>query len=166
MKRRWMFPLLLLFWGCLLFRADKVAAQSEDRIAPFSITLASGQYFNATQLPKGKPVLLIYFDPECDHCHTLMNAFFKRPADFSTAEVLMVTFKPLPEVQAFAQAYQTHKFSNIKVGTEGTTYFLRNAYRIQNLPFVVLYNKTGKLIAGHQKEIPLNALYEKLKKEK
>jgi thioredoxin-related protein len=155
---------ILLQLALIFLLSVPSAAQTTSQLPPFSMTLSNGQYFNAAQLPKGKPVLLMYFDPECDHCHTLMNAFFKRPADFRSAEVLIVTFKPLNEVQAFVKAYQTHRYPNIKVGTEGTTYYLRNYYRMQNTPFVALYNRGGSLIAGYQKEVPLDALHKQLKK--
>lgn len=156
-------PILLLL-ATVFLSPVKPAAQTAGQIPPFSMTLANGLYFSSAQVPKGKPVLLIYFDPECDHCHTLMNGFFKRPADFGSAEVLMITYKPINEIQAFAKAYQTYKYPNIKVGTEGTTYYLRNYYRMQNTPFVALYNKEGKMVTVYQKEVPLDALYKQLKK--
>jgi cytochrome oxidase Cu insertion factor (SCO1/SenC/PrrC family) len=131
-------------------------AQTGGDIPPFSMTLSNGQFFKAADLPKGKPVLLIYFAPDCDHCHTLMNEFFKRTADFKNAEVLMVTFKPASEVTAFVQAYQTFKYANIKVGTEGTSYYLRNFFKLQNTPFTALYNRQGKLIGSYRKTTPLN----------
>lgn len=154
---------LLLLTGFSFF-TESVKAQTPDKVPPFSMTLSTGRYFNAAEIPKGKPVLLMYFDPDCDHCHTLMNGFFKRPSDFSSAEVLIVTFKPLNEVRAFVQAHQTHRYPNIKVGTEGTTYYLRNYYKMQNTPFVALYNKEGKMVAGYQKDVPLDALLKQLKK--
>jgi thiol-disulfide isomerase/thioredoxin len=87
------------------------------------MTLSNGRFFKAADIPKGKPVVLIYFAPDCDHCHTLMNEFFKRAADFKSAEVIMVTFKPVSDVAAFEKSYQTSRYPNIRVGTEGTTYY-------------------------------------------
>jgi cytochrome oxidase Cu insertion factor (SCO1/SenC/PrrC family) len=155
---------LFFLLAVILLNASKVAAQPTGQLPPFSMTLASGQYFNGNQVAKGKPVLLVYFDPDCDHCHTMMNDYFARPADFKAAEVLMITFKPLNEIRTFAQAYKTHLYPNIKVGTEGSTYFLRNYYKMQNTPFVVLYNKEGKPVARYQKDVPLEALLKQLKK--
>ena len=160
--RKTLFKILLL-WVCLAMIVGKAATQERSEIPPFSMTLSNGQYFNAARMPKGKPVLLIYFDPECEHCHTLMNSYFNQPALFENAEVVMVTFKPLSELQAFVQSYQVHKYPNIKVGTEGKTYYLSIYYRMQSMPFVALYNKNGKLIASYQKDVPFEALRKKLK---
>jgi cytochrome oxidase Cu insertion factor (SCO1/SenC/PrrC family) len=148
----------VLLFGSLFLRLQTISAQSTGDIPPFSMILSNGQYFKAADLPKGKPVLLIYFSPDCDHCHTLMNEFFKRTADFRDAEVVMVTFKPVSEVAAFVQTYETFRYPNIKVGTEGTTYYLRYFYKLQNTPFTALYNKQGKLIGSYRKTTPLNEI--------
>lgn len=157
------FVLLLLLLGSFFVQPETIAAQRGSDIPPFSMTLSTGQFFKAADLPKDRPVLLIYFSPDCDHCHTLMNAFFKRADDFKTAAVVLVTFKPLSEVAAFVQAYETFRYPNIKVGTEGTTNYLRNFYKLQNTPFTALYNKQGKLISSYRKITPLDAVAKQLK---
>jgi cytochrome oxidase Cu insertion factor (SCO1/SenC/PrrC family) len=160
-KTSTLFMLLLLTGAVALCQAAN--AQSSGRLPSFAMTLSNGQYFKAADLPKGKPVLLIYFAPDCDHCHTLMNEFFKRVGEFKSAEVVMVTFKPVSDVAAFEQAYQTYLNPNIKVGTEGATNFLRLFYKLQNTPFTALYNREGKLVSTYRKEPPLNELLKQLK---
>ena len=70
-------------------------------------------------LPKTKPLVLIYFDPDCDHCQKLMKEFFQKIDAFKKAEIIMVTFKPVEEVAAFEKQHNTQKYPNIIVGTEG-----------------------------------------------
>lgn len=152
---------VLLFVNFLLFTGSTIA-QSKDLLPSFGLTLSSGQTIKTEDLPKGKPVLLIYFAPDCDHCHTLMNAFFKRAGDFKAAEVLLVTFKPVNELHAFEQAYETYRYPNIKVGTETPVYFVRLFYRVQTTPFTALYNKKGALVSIYRKETPLNDLVKQL----
>lgn len=160
-KRTWAFSLLL--FGCCFFAGENGFAQAADKLPSFSMMLSSGRYYQATDIPKGKPVLLIYFAPDCDHCHTLMNEFFKRPNDFKTAEVVMVTFKPASDLPAFEQAYKTFLYPNIKVGTEGNTYYLQRLYNLQKTPFVALYNKEGKMISSYRKDPSLEKLSKQLK---
>jgi cytochrome oxidase Cu insertion factor (SCO1/SenC/PrrC family) len=155
--------LVALFFGTMTVLPMHTVAQSKDQLPPFAMTLSNGQYFKAADLPKGKPILLIYFAPDCDHCHTLMNAFFKRVGEFKSAEVVMVTYQSVSEVTAFEQAYQTLSHPNIKVGTEGSTNFLRQFYKLQNTPFTALYNRQGKLVSTYRKEPPLNELLEQIK---
>jgi len=155
--------LLLLLFGCLLVKKE-LAAQASGELPSFSMTLSNGHVFKSTDIPKGKPVVLIYFAPDCEHCQVLMNAFFKQTAAFERAEVILVTFKPVKDVAAFEQSFQTFRYPNIRVGTEGTTYFLRYYYRLQKTPFTALYNRKGKLVVSYREETPLNELAGELKK--
>lgn len=153
--------LFLLVVGWLVLSAGTAAAQPGG-LPAFKIMLSSGKLFTPSDLVQQKPVVLIYFSPECDHCQQLMNAFFKNVQAFKNAEVVMVTFKPLSEVAAFEQAYQTFKYPNIKVGTEGTTYFLRSYFKLQETPFTALYNKQGALLYSYRKQTPVPELINRL----
>jgi len=125
--------------------------------------LSNNSIFSATELPKNKPVVVIYFDPECDHCQKLMNNFFKKINSFKKAEIVMITFKPVEEVAAFEKKYKTHNYSNINVGTEGTSYQMRNYYKLTNMPFTALYDKERKFNYSYGQDISVDELIKRLK---
>ena len=154
--------LVWLFCGFIFLWPEPSKAQTSNQLPEFGITLSNGRYFRSTDIPKKTPVLLIYFAPDCDHCHTLMNAFFKRANDFKRAEVLLVTYKPVSELAPFEQAYQTFRFANIKTGTEGSTNFLRQFYKLQQTPFTALYDRQGKLVSSYRKDTPLDEVSKQL----
>src|SRR5512144_647479 len=111
---------IMMCWFCIaLLLPTEVWSQSS--LPPFKMYLSNKTVFSATELPKEKPVIVIYFDPECDHCQKLMNDLFKKINSFKKAEIVIVTFKPVEEVAAFEKKYKTHDYSNINVGTEGTS---------------------------------------------
>jgi peroxiredoxin len=109
-----------------------------------------------------KPVVLIYFAPDCDHCQTLMKSFFKRISEFKKAQVLMVTFKPLNDVANFEKNYQTHKYANLIVGSESQPLYLQQFYKLQNTPFVALYDKNKNLIFSYRKDASVDDLLRRL----
>ena len=49
-----------------------------NTIAPFKITLVNGKTYTYQQLAKGKPTVLVYFSPTCDHCKKFTEAMLKR----------------------------------------------------------------------------------------
>ena len=55
---------------------------SSQTIPSFKITLSNNTIFNAADLQKDKPLVLIYFDPDCDHCQKLMTELFKKNKKF------------------------------------------------------------------------------------
>ena len=164
MLRKSMRLVCLLLIGSLILSSKVLVAQTSDNLPTFRMTMTNGQFFGAADIPKGKPVLLIYFAPDCDHCHSLMNSFFPRAKDFKDAEVIMVTFKPVSELAAFEKSYQTFLYPNIKVGTEGNTNYLRMFYKLQNTPFTALYSKEGKLVKSYRQAPSLNELLTQLKR--
>lgn len=153
------FLLLLVF----LAAAFTNAVARSPVLPPFKMLLSNGRYFSAGELPSGKPVILIYFSPGCDHCEQLMGAFFRRIDAFRNAEIVMVTFKPVSEVTRFEQAYQTFRYPNIKVGTEGDTFYLRSYYRLDRTPFTALYDKQQALVYSYRKETAVDDLIKRLK---
>jgi cytochrome oxidase Cu insertion factor (SCO1/SenC/PrrC family) len=152
--------LVLIIVSAILFSSNVAISQS---MPPFKMQLANGTVFSSKNLSHEKPVLIIYFSPDCEHCQVLMNAVFKNIKDFKKAQIVMVTFKPLNEVIAFQKNYQTAKYPNIKVGIDMPIFFFKNYFNLQNTPFTALYNKQGKLIASYKNETPVNDLIRHLK---
>ena len=136
---------------------------SSQTIPPFKMTLSNNKIFNAADLPKGKPLVLIYFDPDCDHCQKLMTELFKKINSFNKAEMVLITFKPVTEVAAFEKKYTTSKFANMRVGTEGTLFYLKNYYNLVKMPFTVLYDDKGNYSYSYREETPIDDLIKRLK---
>lgn len=157
---------ILFLFVMVLMAFDKIKAQTEDHLPPFKMLMSDGKFFSSKDVQKDKPVVLIYFAPDCEHCQILMNEFFKNIDAFKTTQVILVTFKPLQELSAFERLYETYKYENIKAGTEGNTFFLRKFLKIDNTPFTALYNKDGKLIYFYRKETSIIDLIDRLKQLK
>lgn len=136
---------------------------AQQKVPAFRMSLSNGKLFHASNLPQGKPIIVIYFSPECDHCHVLMKEWFKQAGNFRKASVAMITFLPLNSVALFEKEYNTKQHSNIITGTEGTTFLVRNYYKVLDLPFVALHDKNGNLVSTYSKDIPLNTLAAKLR---
>lgn len=136
---------------------------AQQKVPAFRMSLSNGKLFHASSLPQGKPIIVIYFSPECDHCHILMKEWFKQAGNFRKASVAMITFLPLNSVALFEKEYNTKQHSNIITGTEGTTFLVRNYYKVLDLPFVALHDKNGNLVSTYSKDIPLNTLAAKLR---
>ncbi len=142
-----------------------VYAQS-GKLPPFRVVQSNGKVFKAEDLPIGKPIILIYFSPECDHCDKLMKDLMKRQANFKKASIAMITYLPVEKVSKFVQQYNLNKYPNIYVGTEGNAFFVRNYYKITDMPFIALHNKNGDVVKVYRKEGALTDLISQLDKLK
>lgn len=147
------------------FVAMSFSLQGNSQTIPsFKITLSNNKIFYAADLPKDKPLVLIYFDPDCDHCQKLMTELFRKINSFKKAQMVLVTFKSVAEVAAFEKKYGTRKYANIKVGTEGTLFYLRNYYKLVKMPFTALYDKKGNYNYSYRDETLVDDLIKRLQK--
>jgi thioredoxin-related protein len=149
---------LICFLGAVLTSSEAIS----QNLPPFKMYRSDKTIFSAAELPKTKPIVLIYFDPDCEHCQKLMKELFQKIDAFKKAEIIMVTFKSMEEVAAFEKQNNTQKHSNIIVGTEGTGFYLRNYYGLVTMPFTALYDKNGNLNYSYRKETLVDDLINRL----
>lgn len=126
------------------------------KLPPFIIMQTNGKYFKATQLPYDKSILILYFSPECEDCHSFISSLTKRINEFSHTSIVMVTQAPLSEMNSFITKFKLNQFNNIYIGTEEKTLFLGQYYKLDKLPFIALYDKMGNLQATYRNIINLN----------
>ena len=158
--------LLFLFLTSITFGAYSQSASKKGtlELPEFKIMQTSGVYLQKKDLPANKPLVVIYFSPNCEHCIALMDQLFPKINEFKKATLLFVTFVIPQELLPFEKKYNTISHPNIFVGSEGLAYTLKNFYRLEKTPFTALYNKQGKLVASYKKETPVNELLTLLKK--
>jgi thiol-disulfide isomerase/thioredoxin len=149
-----MFKLILI----LNFLVSCNGFSQKPLLPAFKITQANGIVYTAQQVEAGKPLLIVYFSPECDHCQVFMKSFFKSADDFKNTQVLFITYLPLDRLVKFGSEYPLNKYKNIVAGTEGMTFVVRNFYEIKEMPFAVVYNKNGTLVGKYEREIPLDKI--------
>ena len=154
---------VLLFF--FLYVPCEISAQA-GKLPPFRIMQTNGQVFNATQLPVGKPIVVIYFDPECHDCQTLMGQLFSQTKSFQKASLALITNASINQVITFADKYKVATYKNMVVGTEGANAPIGQYYHYPPMPFVALYDKNGNLMTTYKKTIPMADLVERLGKLK
>lgn len=150
-----------LLFGLMFLMSSSLSAQS-GKVPPFKVVQSNGKVFRAQDLPMGKPIILIYFSPECDHCDVMTNEMMKHPEKYKKASVAMVTYLPVDQVGKFVQKHGLAKLSNFYVGTEGTSFFLRNYYKLNKMPFLALYTKNGDLVKSYTDESGMPQLVKQL----
>jgi len=101
------------------------------------------------KLQKNKPVMMMIFSPECDHCKHETEELIKNIDKFRDIQIIMATPLPLKEMAAFAAHYKLHQYSNILVGKD-YAFALPSYYNIKNLPFHAFYNSNKQLISGFE----------------
>jgi hypothetical protein len=112
------------------------------------MTDSISHYTNA-DLPKSKPVLIILFDPNCDHCKHETEEILQHIDSLKNIQIVMATNADFADLKKFYQHYNLEKFKSIKAGIEPKTY-LAVFFAIHNLPYLAMYNGHGVLLRTHE----------------
>lgn len=128
------------------------AQKGRSDIPLFKLWRTNGQMLTAKDIPVKKPLVLIYFAPDCHHCTDLLTGVFRQMSAFKNTTLLLATFKPAEELRIFEKNFKTTAYPNIITGTEGNTFMLRYHFNMQHTPFVAMFNAAGKLVRTYDNQ--------------
>jgi thioredoxin-related protein len=154
--------LLSLFVTAGCTRAqDTVDTKNIQKIPPFKILRQDSTWFSAADLKKNKPVMIIYFSPDCSHCQHLMYDMKSHMKELRNVQIVMVTFTEasmLKMIQDFYKTFDLKKYPNITIGTEGHSYVVQRYYQVRMTPYIAIYGRDGKLVKAYSKVPAMSVL--------
>ena len=138
---------------------DTIPKYVKDKIIPdfkFLINVAknntSGKldssWFSKDNLPSNRPVVIIYFSPECSHCHHEMKELMKNIDSLKNAFFVMASYHPLDSIKGFETKYNTNSLQNFVIGRD-TKYFLPVYYDIKFTPFMAVYDNQRNFVKAY-----------------
>ena len=132
-------------------------------LPPLKLLLTDSSYFTKNDFKKKTAVLIMLFDPGCDHCQHETEEIINHIDQFKKVQIVMVTMMPFDVMKTFYQQYQLSKYKNIVVGQEQNS-LLISFYRVGNLPFLAFYDKKGNLISVFEGSMPIEKVWAEFEK--
>jgi len=130
-------------------------------LPPFKILMVdSTNWYAKENLPKKKAVMVMIFNPECEHCKHETEELIKNIDKFKNIEIVMATPRDFSEMKEFYGHYDLKRFKNIHVGRD-MNYTLPVFYDIRSLPYLAFYNKKGNLIDTFEGTLPMDKVLAK-----
>jgi thioredoxin-related protein len=161
MKKLYLLLCLIIAAGC----SQAQTPPANNAIPPYHILTTDSVYVTPTNLKHNKPVMVIYFAPDCSHCQHLMYDLKPELPKLKDVQIVMITFTPvLKALQVFQRDFDLAKYHNITIGTEGYTYLVQKFYHVQTTPYIAIYDKYGKLFQAYDKVPKIPVLMGTLKK--
>ena len=119
--------------------------QKDSTIPDFSIMQTDSSWFVKEFLPPNKPVIIIYFSPDCGHCQLTAHDFEKKMNKLKDVFFVWVSYLSLDKIKTFAEEYKMDDQKNIRIGRD-PNYYIPSFYRVKFTPFIAVYDKKGKLL--------------------
>lgn len=133
-------------------------------VPPFTLLRADSTTLTRDDLARHKKTLFMYFSPGCDHCKHQTKDLLSNIDKFKDVEIVLVTYQPMEEILTFYSDFHLENYPGIKLGRD-TKYFFPPFYKMNNLPFMALYNSKGKLLTTFEGTTGIDKLLEGFKGE-
>lgn len=141
---------LFLVVGWILFSAFSTASTiktgMEGRLLPsFDLFLAdSTTHFNTGNIPSGKPVIVIGFQPWCTHCQAETRDIIQHIEMFKDIRIYYVTNYPYSQMKIFYDYFKLFQYPNIIMGQDSTNTFLRY-FHAPGVPYIAIFDAKKRL---------------------
>ena len=99
--------------------------------------------FTRDNLHKKKPVVFIFFSPDCEHCQKETESLITNLDKFKNAQIVMITYMPYDMMKQFYKNYKIANYPLITMGRDGK-YLLPTFFNVKSLPAIYVYDKKGK----------------------
>lgn len=125
---------------------------------PVKLLLAdSATWYKKDDLPQKKPVMLFYFNPECDHCQKQIEEIIKNIDRFANIHIVMATSQHFDKMKVFIERYHLANHKNIVMGFD-PDFFLMHFYQVHSFPYLAFYNKWKELISAFDGGLPVEKI--------
>lgn len=119
--------------------------KKDPNLPQFKMLQADSTWFTDLLIPQNRPVIIMYFSPECGHCQIEAESLAKNKDILDSAFMVFVSYHAPEEVGAFIKKYKLDKFSHMAAGRD-TEYYLPTFFRVQQTPFIAVYSKYHRLV--------------------
>jgi len=113
--------------------------------------------FTNNLFQKNKSTVLMFFDPDCDHCQQATKNIIAKIDQFKDVQILMIAIVEFKYIKKFYTNFKIADYPNITV-TRDATFDLPRFYGIHSIPDVYVYDKNGKFLNHFKKDIPVDAI--------
>ncbi len=134
-----------------------------ETIPAFNIyTVPDSIAFANKNLQKNRPLVIMFFSPDCDHCQKETKELLAYKEELKNIQILMVSPSSYGAVKQFYEEYTLSAMPNIKLGND-INYALGSIYQLKTFPSIFIYDQFGKLAKAFVGNIGVPAILDAVK---
>ncbi len=126
-------------------------------LAAFSFQNLAGQAFELNDMAAGQPTLVIYFNPDCEHCQYEARAIRDSLHRFEQTNVLLISDEPSARLQEFGAEYDLLGYPNVHILHDANGDF-RRLFGTSSVPSIFIYNRERELVKHFKGETKIEAI--------
>jgi thioredoxin-related protein len=146
---------LLSYLGMSIFRKLERKERITEKISSVQMipyTAISGE--KKEVIETGMPVIIFFFNSECEHCQSEAKLVSKHNQDFKKALVYFFSTEEVSSIQRFSEDYQLEHFEVGRVDYKEVAYPMG----VNTFPMCFIYSSEGKLLKQYKGEVKIEAI--------
>ena len=151
-----------IFFGILICLVACRPQSKESALVilpPFSMLLMdSTTLLKAQDIPDGRPIVLLFFRPDCPHCQEETRDILAHIDSFQNVQFYMLALEPLRDIREFNLKYHIAQYRNFTIGKDQERSFL-HTFRPATVPYIAIYDGNKKLVKIYNGGAEINYLY-------
>lgn len=134
-----------------------------EKVPAFTIfTVPDSIAFSNKNLLKNKPLVIMFFSPDCDHCQKETKELLAYKEELKNIQILMVSPSSYAAVKQFYEAYSLSTMPNLKLCND-INYALGSIYQLKTFPSIFVYDQFGKLAKAFIGNVGVPAILDAVK---
>ncbi|MCS7074301.1 MAG: redoxin domain-containing protein [Bacteroidia bacterium] len=147
----------LLLSLILFFVSSFAQNQPNPKTFPeFSFVKTTGEVITKKNIPTGKPVIVFFFDPDCDHCQKQASWIKTILPKFSHTTLFWVSTAEMQAIQAFQKEY--FPSATNAIFAKDTKYQFDNYFGYSVAPSIYVFDSKGNFVKGFKNEVAAEEL--------
>lgn len=157
---------LLTVTGLLIYMAYRivrtkvkadVSNQEKQSLPDFSFYTLDGHRTNNRFIQKDRPVVVFYYNEECEHCQYEAKKISSNIRSFKGSQIIMVSFSTSEHIRNFARSYGLDKCNQITF-LRDKDYSFNKWFGNCSIPSVFVYNAAHLLVKEFYGETKIEAI--------
>jgi thiol-disulfide isomerase/thioredoxin len=107
-------------------------------------TVPDSSIFTNKNLRTNTPFILMFFSPDCDHCHKQTKELLAYKKELKGIQILLLSVAPYQEIKNFYNEFGLSAMSNLKVGQD-INFKLGATYKVNTYPSIYVYDRKATL---------------------
>jgi hypothetical protein len=139
-------------------QAPRPMAEIGKPLPPFKVISANNFLFQSGDLEKGKPIILVLFNPNCDHCRVAATKLVDKVDDLKQSLLFFVTGPNLQsELGTFVATTGLIDMDHIMMSADLFN-MTDSLFESKGIPQIMLYNREHILIHKQYSELNMDSL--------
>lgn len=153
---------LLVVFGCFAYytvtRAMKKESALKLKTMPdFKFYTMNDEAYTQDNVPSGKPLLVLHFSTDCEHCQNEAKDLKKNISWFENVHILMVSDKSKEEINTFSQDYGLKEYPQIVFLRDTTSAFFYS-FGTASFPLAYVYDSDRNLVKNFTGETTMDVI--------